>query len=103
MTIEATHGHTEGSQRRASLNPRPPAASVNDGTRGFRIHEEDKIDAALVASWIRQASARHAEACVQRAAHRNTIPFRRVRRDWPRPHGRGTDSGAAWSDPRAYK
>ncbi|HVQ07141.1 MAG TPA: DUF1801 domain-containing protein [Allosphingosinicella sp.] len=42
--------------RGAALSPPPPVASRDENTRYFHIHEDDAIDEALVANWIRQAS-----------------------------------------------
>jgi hypothetical protein len=42
--------------RGASLRPQPPVESKDKDTRYFHIHEDDQLDEALVASWIRQAS-----------------------------------------------
>ncbi len=42
--------------RGASLRPVPPVESKDKYTRYFHIHENDQLDEALVASWIRQAS-----------------------------------------------
>ena len=42
--------------RGASLRPLPPVESKDPHTRYFHIHEDDRLDEALVASWIRQAS-----------------------------------------------
>ncbi len=43
--------------RGASLDPIPPVASKSPDTRYFHIHEGEPLDEALLASWIRQASA----------------------------------------------
>jgi hypothetical protein len=43
--------------RGASLRPVPPGESKDKNTRYLDIHEDDKLDAKLVASWVRQASA----------------------------------------------
>ena len=40
----------------SSLHPVPPIESKNEGTRYVHIHEDDRLDEELVASWIRQAS-----------------------------------------------
>src|SRR5688500_17097784 len=40
----------------ASLRPLPPVESKQKDVRYFHIHEHDKLDAELVASWIKQAS-----------------------------------------------
>ena len=42
--------------RGASLRPVPPVASKDKYTRYFHIHEDDRLDEALVATWIRQAA-----------------------------------------------
>ena len=42
--------------RGASLRPVPPVGSKDEHTRYVHIHEDDRIDEDLVASWIRQAS-----------------------------------------------
>ena len=42
--------------RGMSLRPVPPVESKDENTRYFHIHEDDELDEALVASWIRQAS-----------------------------------------------
>src|SRR5688500_7909776 len=44
--------------RGTSLHPVPPVESTPEGMRYFHIHEDDELDEALVASWIRQASER---------------------------------------------
>ena len=43
--------------RGTSLRPVPPVESRIQGTRYFHIHEDDRLDEALMASWIEQASA----------------------------------------------
>jgi hypothetical protein len=43
--------------RGAALRPMPPVESKDKDTRYFHIHEHDRLDEELVASWIRQASA----------------------------------------------
>lgn len=40
----------------SSLAPLPPVESKHESTRYFHIHENDKIDDALLMSWIKQAS-----------------------------------------------
>jgi hypothetical protein len=40
----------------ASLDPVPPVASKTKGTRYFHIHENDPLDEARLADWIKQAS-----------------------------------------------
>jgi hypothetical protein len=42
--------------RGASLRPVPPVESKQKDVRYFHIHEDDRLDEELVASWIRQAS-----------------------------------------------
>jgi hypothetical protein len=42
--------------RGASLRPLPPGESRSEDTRYLDLHEDDPLDEALVASWIRQAS-----------------------------------------------
>lgn len=42
--------------RGASLDPPPPVASKDPGTRYIHIHENDPLDEDLLANWIRQAS-----------------------------------------------
>ena len=42
--------------RGAALNPVPPVESRDRNARYFHIHEEDALDEALLARWIRQAS-----------------------------------------------
>ena len=42
--------------RGASLRPLPPGASKQKDVRYLDIHESDRLDEELVASWIRQAS-----------------------------------------------
>ena len=44
-----------------SLSPPPPVASKHEDVRYFHVHEDDELDEALVASWIRQASERPGE------------------------------------------
>ena len=43
--------------RGASLRPVPPGESRSKDTRYLDIHENDKIDEAQMAKWIRQAAA----------------------------------------------
>jgi hypothetical protein len=43
--------------RGASLDPLPPVESKDENTRYFHVHEDEKLDEALVADWIRQAAA----------------------------------------------
>ena len=49
--------------RGTSLRPPPPVESKKPGTRYFHIHENDPLDEALVAGWIRQAAALPGETC----------------------------------------
>jgi hypothetical protein len=42
--------------RGAALDPVPPVESKDKNTRYVHIHEEDALDEALLARWIRQAS-----------------------------------------------
>jgi len=42
--------------RGTSLQPLPPVESKNPGTRYLHLHEDEELDEALVASWIKQAS-----------------------------------------------
>ena len=42
--------------RGTSLRPVPPGESTQKEVRYLNIHEDDQLDEALVASWIRQAS-----------------------------------------------
>lgn len=41
----------------ASLDPLPPVASKSPGVRYYHIHEDDALDEAVLAAWIRQAAA----------------------------------------------
>jgi hypothetical protein len=43
--------------RGTSLRPVPPGESKHKEVRYLDIHEDDRLDEALLASWIRQASA----------------------------------------------
>jgi len=43
--------------RGASLRPVPPVGSKDKYTRYFHIHEDDGLDEAQLATWIRQAAA----------------------------------------------
>jgi hypothetical protein len=43
--------------RGASLRPVPPGESKNKDTRYLDIHEDDKLDEAQMATWIRHAAA----------------------------------------------
>jgi hypothetical protein len=49
--------------RGTSLRPVPPVESKNEGTRYFHIHEGDRLDEELMASWIRQAAELPGEDC----------------------------------------
>ncbi len=40
-----------------SLRPVPPGASKHKEVRYFDIHEDDELDEALMASWVKQAAA----------------------------------------------
>jgi hypothetical protein len=40
-----------------SLQPQPPGASKQKHVRYIDIHEDDELDEALMASWVKQASA----------------------------------------------
>ena len=42
--------------RGASLRPVPPGASKSKDTRYFDIHEDDQLDEAQLAAWVKQAS-----------------------------------------------
>lgn len=42
--------------RGASLNPIPPGASKSQDTRYLDIHENDELDEAQFADWVKQAS-----------------------------------------------
>jgi hypothetical protein len=42
--------------RGASLNPAPPVMSKQEDVRYFHIHEDDEIDEAQFADWVKQAS-----------------------------------------------
>jgi hypothetical protein len=42
--------------RGTSLRPVPPAASKRKDTRYLDIHEDDPLDEAQVAAWVKQAS-----------------------------------------------
>jgi hypothetical protein len=43
--------------RGASLRPVPPVESRDDNTRYFHIYEDEEVDEAQLADWIRQAAA----------------------------------------------
>jgi hypothetical protein len=49
--------------RGAQLEPVPPVASKQKDVRYFHIHEGDRLDEELVASWIRQAAELPGENC----------------------------------------
>ncbi|WP_439623144.1 DUF1801 domain-containing protein [Gemmata sp.] len=49
--------------RGAALSPVPPVESKQKDVRYFHIHEGDRPDEALVASWIRQAADLPGETC----------------------------------------
>ena len=49
--------------RGAALRPVPPVASKQKDVRYLHIHEGDRIDEELVASWIKQASELPGERC----------------------------------------
>ena len=40
----------------SSLKPLPPVESKDPNTRYFHVHEDERLDEELVASWIKQAS-----------------------------------------------
>ena len=42
--------------RGAALSPRPPVESKDENMRYFHIREQDELDEALLASWLRQAA-----------------------------------------------
>jgi hypothetical protein len=42
--------------RGASLRPAPPGASKSQDTRYLNIHEDDQLDEAQLAAWVKQAS-----------------------------------------------
>jgi hypothetical protein len=42
--------------RGASLNPVPPGESKSKDTRYLDIHEDDQLDEAQLATWVKQAS-----------------------------------------------
>jgi len=44
--------------RGTSLRPLPPGASKSEETRYVDIHDEDELDEAQMAAWVRQACAR---------------------------------------------
>ena len=41
----------------------PPVESKHKEVRYFHIHEHDRLDEELMASWIKQAAALPGEAC----------------------------------------
>ena len=43
--------------RGASLDPQPPVASKQKDVRYFHIHEDDALDEARFAGWVKQASS----------------------------------------------
>jgi hypothetical protein len=43
--------------RGTSLRPLPPVESKDPNARYFHIHEDDQLDEAQMATWIRQAAA----------------------------------------------
>jgi hypothetical protein len=43
--------------RGASLKPAPPGSSKDPKTRYLDIHEDDELDEAQLASWVKQAAA----------------------------------------------
>jgi hypothetical protein len=43
--------------RGQSLDPIPPVASKSGDTRYFHIHEDEPVDEAVFASWVKQAAA----------------------------------------------
>ena len=49
--------------RGTSLRPVPPVESKKKDVRYFHIHEDDQLDEALVARWIKQASELPGETC----------------------------------------
>jgi hypothetical protein len=46
----------------ASLDPLPPVGSKVAGVRCLHVHEDEELDEAQLASWIRQASELPGEA-----------------------------------------
>jgi hypothetical protein len=42
--------------RGASLRPVPPVESRHKDVRYFHIHEDDELDEAQLAAWVKQAS-----------------------------------------------
>lgn len=42
--------------RGAALSPAPPVRSRREDVRYFHIHEDDELDEAQLADWVRQAS-----------------------------------------------
>ena len=42
--------------RGTSLRPVPPGESKTKGTRYLDIHEDDRLDEAQFAAWVKQAS-----------------------------------------------
>jgi len=49
--------------RGTSLRPVPPVDSKQKEVRSYHVHEGDRIDEELVASWVRQASTLPGEHC----------------------------------------
>ena len=47
----------------ASLRPLPPVESKHEHVRYFHIYEDDQLDKALVANWVRQASELPGDTC----------------------------------------
>ena len=47
----------------ASLDPLPPVESKHQDVRYFHIHENEKLDEELLASWLSQASELPGEEC----------------------------------------
>ena len=43
--------------RGASLRPIPPVTSKDKNTRYLHIHEDDQLDEAQIATWVKQAAA----------------------------------------------
>ena len=43
--------------RGASLDPPPPVDSKDKNVRYVHLHEDEQLDEALMANWIRQAAA----------------------------------------------
>ncbi len=47
----------------AELDPPPPVASKVKGVRYLHVYEDEPIDEAQLAKWIRQAAALPGERC----------------------------------------